>query len=109
MGLFGGLFGSKNGPDAAAFALRVEMLFPIAGRGTVVTGAVQAGAITSGDTIYFTTAQGKKISCRADVQLDEETLPGVTTALVGMNAGLLLRGIEEYEVPAGTMIFGTAQ
>ena len=109
MGLFDNLFGSKNGPGAAAFAMKVDTLFAMGDRGTIATGMVQTGSISNGEMIYFTTAQGKKTSCRAEVQLDEETHPGATTAAVGMNAGLLLRGIQEHEVPAGTMIFGSPQ
>lgn len=106
MGLFNSLFGSSNGPEAEAFAMKVETVFAITGRGLVVTGRVETGAISKGDTIYFTTAQGQRRSCRADVELDEETRPGVKTASAGMNAGLLLRGVEKNDLAEGTLITG---
>ena len=107
MGFLDKLFGSKNGPEAAAFAMRVETVFVIPGRGVVATGKVEAGAITSGDTVYFTSSRGESKTCRAELQLDEETHPGVKTATAGMIAGLLLRGVEKVEVPEGLAIFGT--
>ncbi|OGR44521.1 MAG: hypothetical protein A2X35_00200 [Elusimicrobia bacterium GWA2_61_42] len=106
MGLFDSLFGSSNGPEAEAFSMRVETVFAITGRGLVVTGKVEAGAVSNNDTIYFITAQGKPRSCRADVQLDEETHPGVKTASAGMNAGLLLRGLETTDIAEGALITG---
>ena len=109
MGFLDGLFASKNSPGAADFAMRVEMIFGITGRGAVVTGKVDAGAISSGDLVYFTSSHGESKSCRVDLQLDEKTHPGVKTATAGMNAGLMLRGVEKEEVTEGSMIFGAPQ
>jgi len=106
MGFLDKLFGSKNGPEAAAFVMRVEMIFGITGRGAVVTGKVDAGAISSGDTVYFTSSRGERKTCLVDLQLGEKTHPGVKTATAGMNAGLLLRGVEKEELTEGVMIFG---
>ena len=106
MGFLRGLFGSKSGPGAAAFAMRAEMIFGIAGRGAVVTGKVDAGAVSSGDTVYFTSSGGERRTCRVDLQLDEDARPGVKTAGAGMNISLMLRGVEKEEIAEGAMLFG---
>ncbi|PIU20502.1 MAG: hypothetical protein COT18_01955 [Elusimicrobia bacterium CG08_land_8_20_14_0_20_59_10] len=76
MGLFGDLFSSKNGPEARAFVMKAADVFGIAGRGALVTGRVEAGAIADGDTVYFTSVTGKKLSARVKVELDQDKCPG---------------------------------
>ncbi len=100
------LFGRTNGPEAEAFVMKVEDIFGIPGRGTMVTGRAESGALSSGDTVYFTTAQGREHACRAEVELDHETYPGAKTAAAGMNLGLMLRGVEKEEVHPGLLIRG---
>lgn len=109
MGIFDGLFGRKNGSQASAFTMKAEMIFSITGRGTVVTGKVETGAISSGETVYFTSPDGEKRSCRVEVELDQETHPGVRTASAGMNAGIMLLGAERSEISEGTVISGSPQ
>lgn len=104
MGLFDGLFGSKNG--AEAFTMKVEQVFGIIGRGTVVIGKVETGAIQSGENVYFTSPSGKRHSCRVEVELDQETYPGVQKACAGMTAGLMLLGVEREETAEGVMLYG---
>lgn len=106
MGIFDGLFGRKNGSQASAFAMKVDMIFSITGRGTLVTGKVESGAISSGETVYFTSPDGTKRSCRVEVELDQETYPGVQKASAGMNAGIMLLGAERSEIGEGAMIYG---
>lgn len=109
MGLFDNLFGRKNGPEAAAFSMRVDFVFRIAPGKTAVSGQVSSGAIAEGDLVYFTTVSGKKASCKAilpppelDTEPKEQLPPGVVIT------GLLLP-VEESEVRIGTMIFGSPQ
>jgi translation elongation factor EF-1alpha len=109
MGLFGELFGRKNGPEAAAFSMKVDFVFSIAPGKTSVSGQVTSGAIGEGDLVYFTTARGEKKSCRSilppaelDTEPKEQLPPGVVIT------GLLLP-VEADEVPVGTMIFGSPQ
>lgn len=109
MGLFGELFGRKNGPAAAAFSMKVNFVFRIAQGKTSVSGQVTSGAIGEGDMVYFTTALGEKKSCRPilpptelDTEPKEPLPPGVTIIS-------LLLPVEENEVPVGTMIFGSPQ
>lgn len=87
--------------------MKVETVFGITGRGTLVTGKVETGAISSGENVYFTAPDGSRHSCRVEVELDEETHPGVRKAGIGMNAGLMLLGAERSEVAEGTMIYGS--
>jgi elongation factor Tu len=109
MGIFDGLFGKKNGSQAPVFIVKAEMIFSITGRGTLVTGKVETGAIASGETVYFTSPDGEKRSCRVEVELDQETYPGVQKASAGMNAGILLLGAERSEIGEDTVISGSPQ
>jgi hypothetical protein len=105
MGLFDGIFGRKNGPEAAAFSMRVDFVLRLLPGKTAVSGQVVSGAIAEGDLVYFTTVHGEKKSCRAvlpppDTEPKEQLPPGVIIT------GLLLP-VEEPEVAVGTMIFGS--
>ena len=73
------------------FALTVEDVFSITGRGTIVTGRVTAGTIRIGDTVLIT---------RAGQQFATSRITGVEAfrkklieAHAGDNVGLLLEGI----------------
>lgn len=106
MGLLDRIFGSKNGAEAADFKMKVDMVFGIMGRGTVVAGMVETGAIQSGENVYFISPGGKRHCCRVEVELDQETHPGIQKAGQGMNVGLLLLGVERSEVAEGLMLYG---
>ena len=56
--------------------MKAADVFGIAGRGALVTGRVEAGAIADGDTVYFTSVTGKKLSARVKVELDQDKCPG---------------------------------
>ena len=84
------------------FMMSVEDVFSIKGRGTVVTGRVDRGAIKVGDPVEI-------------VGLQEKTMSSVVTGVemfhkmldqgqAGDNLGLLLRGIDRDEVERGMVI-----
>ena len=84
------------------FMMSVEDVFSIKGRGTVVTGRVDRGAINVGDPVEI-------------VGLQETSMSSVVTGVemfhklldqgqAGDNLGLLLRGIDREEVERGMVI-----
>ena len=68
MGILTKIFGGtkKRGGRSAAspfevFSMKVKRdIFPIVGRGVVVTGAVESGTISSGEKVFFTSRSGRR-------------------------------------------------
>jgi elongation factor Tu len=84
------------------FAMSVEDVFSITGRGTVATGRIERGIINTGDAVEI-------------VGFNEDPLKSVVTGVemfrkildrgeAGDNAGLLLRGIEKNDIRRGMVI-----
>jgi len=84
------------------FAMSVEDVFSITGRGTVATGRIERGVINTGDPVEI-------------VGFNEEPLKSTVTGVemfrkildrgeAGDNAGLLLRGIEKNDIRRGMVI-----
>jgi len=84
------------------FAMSVEDVFSITGRGTVATGRIERGVINTGDAVEI-------------VGFNEEPLKSVVTGVemfrkildrgeAGDNAGLLLRGIEKNDIRRGMVV-----
>jgi elongation factor Tu len=84
------------------FLMPVEDVFTIKGRGTVVTGRVERGALKKGEEIEI-------------IGLREETMKTVVTGIemfhkeldqaqAGDNAGILLRGVERDDVARGMVL-----
>jgi translation elongation factor EF-Tu-like GTPase len=89
---------SPSGP----FRMPVEDVFTIQGRGTVVTGKVEAGSVGKGDTIRLTRTDG---SLR-DVHVDgvEMFRKVVDTATAGDNVGLLIRDLRREDIGRGDVL-----
>jgi len=84
------------------FAMSVEDVFSITGRGTVATGRIERGVINTGDPVEI-------------VGFHEEPLKSTVTGVemfrkildrgeAGDNAGLLLRGIEKEAIRRGMVV-----
>ena len=85
-----------------SFKMTIDDIFTITGRGTVVTGTVEIGSIKIGDKILVVRLNGEKIpSTVTGVEMFRKLL---TTATVGDNIGLLLRGIEKGMLTKGDVI-----
>lgn len=84
---------------AAGGVMRVEDVFTITGRGTVVTGQVGSGRIRTGDKVGI---------FRGGQLLSETTITGIEafrkiidSAETGDNVGILLRGLTRDHVAKG--------
>jgi len=80
------------------FLLPIEDVFAITGRGTVVTGRVEAGAVKVGDEISIV---GSKSIAKLPVTGIEMFRKQMDSAQAGDNIGLLLRGIKREDVARG--------
>jgi translation elongation factor EF-Tu-like GTPase len=85
-----------------SFGMTVEDVFSITGRGTVVTGRVQAGTVSTGEQVLLSRA-GQPL-LQVEVTGVEMFRKIVTTAKAGDNVGLLLRGVKRDQVIRGDVL-----
>ena len=84
------------------FLMPVEDVFSITGRGTVVTGRVERGAIKVGDPVELVgIREERQGSTVTGVEMFRKLLDA---AQAGDNAGILLRGIEKDAVERGMVL-----
>jgi hypothetical protein len=93
---------TDSGPTAdGAFAMEVEDVFAIRGRGTVVTGRIASGTIRVGDPLVIH-REGTAIATRCTgVEMFRKKLD---TANAGDHVGLLLEGVDRSHVGAGDQL-----
>ena len=84
------------------FQMPIENVFMIEGRGTVVTGKIEAGTVRSGDRVDIV---GKGSEVVSTTVTQAETFGRILDqAEAGQNVGLLLRGIARDEVQRGQVL-----
>ena len=84
--------------------MTVQDVFTISGRGCVATGQIEAGSFSVGDTVEICHADGSVVSSRIDgIEAFRKLF---TTANVGDNVGILLKGADKSTVRAGDVIRG---
>lgn len=87
-----------------AFLMPVEGVFSISGRGTVVTGRVEAGQVKVGDEVEVI-GFGKNIkTVVTGVEMFRKVM---NDAQAGDNIGLLLRGLKKEDVERGMVVAKT--
>jgi len=105
--LFGALAGctTNKTPGATAqqgdpsFQMLVEDTFTITGRGTVVTGIIDAGTLCVNDKIDIVKMSGERITTVvAGIEISGE-MPDSATA--GSAVGVLLKNIDSTQIEAG--------
>ncbi|NBC83817.1 MAG: elongation factor Tu [Bacteroidetes bacterium] len=84
------------------FLMPVEDVFSITGRGTVATGRIESGVITTGEEMEMIGlgAEGKKTVCTG-VEMFRKILD---RGEAGDNVGLLLRGVEKDDIKRGMVL-----
>ena len=83
------------------FLMPVEDVFSISGRGTVVTGRVEAGVVKTGEEIEIVGIRATKKSVCTGVEMFRKLLD---SGEAGDNIGVLLRGIERTDVERGQVL-----
>ncbi|HNW76802.1 MAG TPA: elongation factor Tu [Bacteroidales bacterium] len=84
------------------FLMPVEDVFSITGRGTVGTGRIETGVISTGDPVEIIGMGAEKLkSVVTGVEMFRKILD---RGEAGDNAGLLLRGIDKDEIRRGMVI-----
>jgi len=84
------------------FMMSIEDVFGIKGRGTVVTGRIDRGKVTVGDTVDIVGLRDEvRSTVVTGVEMFRKTLD---EGLAGDNVGCLLRGIDRDEVERGMVL-----
>lgn len=83
------------------FLMPVEDVFSIKGRGTVVTGRVERGAIKVNEEIEIVGLKETKKTVVTGLEMFRKTLD---EAMAGDNVGVLLRGVEKDDVERGQIL-----
>jgi elongation factor Tu len=91
-------------PDRATdkpFLMPIEDVFTITGRGTVVTGRIEAGVVNTGDEIEIVGIRPTQKTVCTGVEMFRKSLD---EGRAGDNAGILLRGTKREEVERGQVL-----
>jgi len=83
------------------FAMPIEDIFSISGRGTVVTGRIERGKVKVGEEIEIVGFRPTQKKVVTGVEMFRKLLD---EGLAGDNVGLLLRGTEKEEVERGQVV-----
>ncbi len=85
-----------------SFLMPIEDIFSISGRGTVVTGRVERGALKKGEEIEI--VGHNKTPLKTTVTGIEMFKKELDSALAGDNAGILLRGVRRDQIKRGMIL-----
>ncbi len=88
-------------PIDKPFIMPVEDVFTITGRGTVVTGRIEAGVVKVGEEVEII---GLKDTVKKVVTGVEMFKKSLDQGQAGDNAGILLRGVERKDVERGMVL-----
>lgn len=91
-------------PIDLPFAMPIEDVFNIQGRGTVVTGRIESGTVKTGDEIEVVGLAAGQAPRRSVVTGVEMFHHSMSHAQAGDNVGLLLRGIKKGDVERGQVL-----
>jgi elongation factor Tu len=96
----------KNVPEPVRevdkpFAMPIEDIFSITGRGTVVTGRIERGKVKVGEEVEIVGFRETRKTVVTGVEMFRKLLD---EGMAGDNVGLLLRGIEKEEVERGQVV-----
>ena len=83
------------------FAMPIEDVFSIQGRGTVVTGRVEQGVVKTGDEVEILGIRPNQKTTVTGVEMFKKLL---NEGQAGDNVGLLLRGIKRTDVERGQVV-----
>lgn len=90
-----------NRPKEKPFLMPIEDVFSISGRGTVVTGRIEAGSIKTGEEMEIIGIKATQKSVCTGVEMFRKLLD---SGEAGDNVGILLRGIERDQVERGQVL-----
>jgi elongation factor Tu len=84
------------------FAMAIEDVFSIEGRGTVATGRIERGVIKQNDEIEIVGIRPTQKSVAVSVEMFQKSLENGGQA--GDNVGILLRGLKKEDIERGQVL-----
>ncbi|HIG88712.1 MAG TPA: elongation factor Tu [Candidatus Thioglobus sp.] len=84
-----------------SFIMPIEDVFSISGRGTVVTGRIEAGKVNVGDELEIVGIKDTQVTTCTGVEMFRKLLD---SGEAGDNVGVLLRGTKREEVERGQVL-----
>jgi len=84
-------------PDAP-FAMQVEDVFVIKGRGTIATGRIASGSVCVGDALVLDGVQGQTKTKCTGIEMFRKQMD---VAVAGNNVGLMLDGVDRKKIASG--------
>ncbi len=84
-----------------AFLMPIEDVFSISGRGTVVTGRVEAGIVKVGESVEIVGIRDTQVTTVTGVEMFRKLLD---EGRAGENCGVLLRGTKREDVQRGQVL-----
>ena len=91
-----------NSSSQSLFNMLVEDVFSIVGRGTVVTGRIQLGSVSVGETVVLQRVNGS--TRNVTVVGIEQFRHRLNSAQAGDNVGLLLQDVARNEIAHGDLL-----
>jgi len=88
-------------PTDLPFLMPIEDVFTISGRGTVVTGRIEAGIVNTGDPLEIIGIKDTATTTCTGVEMFRKSLD---EGRAGENCGVLLRGVERDAVERGQVL-----
>ena len=88
-------------PVDRPFLMPIEDVFSITGRGTVVTGKIEAGVVRVGDAVEVVGIRPTRRTVATGVEMFRKLLD---EGMAGDNVGVLLRGVGKTEVERGQVL-----
>lgn len=85
-----------------SFRITVQDVFSITGRGTVITGQVEVGAVSVGETVTLRRLNGA--TGNVTITGIEQFRKMCDSAKAGENVGILLRGITKADIGQGDVL-----
>lgn len=92
----------NNSDEEKNFLLRIDDVFSIIGRGTIVTGIVERGTVKLNDEVYII-GMDKEIIATVVTNI-EAFRKKLDSATVGDNIGITLKNVEKEQLQAGQVV-----
>lgn len=92
----------NNSDEEKNFLLRIDDVFSIIGRGTIVTGVVERGTVKLNDEVYII-GMDKEIIATVVTNI-EAFRKKLDSATVGDNIGITLKNVEKKQLQAGQVV-----
>lgn len=90
-------------PTDPTFRMTIQDVFSIKGRGSVVTGQIESGTISAGDTVQIQGRNSAKTTTVSSLEIQRKV---TTQAQRGDHVGILLKNIAQEDVQPGDILTG---